>query len=71
MALSEQHRATFASEIDLPLFINDCTYVPEPPMEVERKKIWYLSSLIPCIIVGKVHAFMGPLSKYIKKPKVL
>lgn len=44
--------------------------MPEPPLDVERRKAWYHSSLIPYILAGKVHAFMGHLPEYIKKPQL-
>lgn len=71
MGLLEQHHAGFAAEIDLPLFINDHTYMPKPPLEAERIKIWYHYIFIPYILTGKMHVFMGPLTKYIKKPQLL
>lgn len=40
-------------------------------MEVGRIKIWYHSTFIPYVLVGKVHTFMGLLPKYIRKPQLL
>ncbi|CAL5200343.1 unnamed protein product [Lathyrus oleraceus] len=43
----------------------------EPPLDTECRKIWYCSAFILYVHVGKVHAFMGLLPKYIKKPHLL
>lgn len=67
MALPSQSNPPFASEIDLPLFANDNTYVFEPPMEDGIRKSWYHSSLITYTLAGSVHAFMGPLPRFVKK----
>lgn len=71
MALLEQCHAGFTTDIELPIFVNERAYVLEPSLEAERRKFWHRSAFIPYVLVGKVHAFMIPLSKYIKKPQLL
>lgn len=38
---------------------------------MECRKILYHYTFIPYILAGKMHAFMDPLPKYIKKPRLL
>lgn len=64
MTLPTQCHPTFTAEIHLPLYVNDHTYVPEPPMDDEGRKSWYRSALILYILADKLHAFMDPLPKY-------
>lgn len=71
MALPTQTHPPFAVEIDLPLYVKDHTYAPEPPMDEEGKRLWYRSTVIPYILTGKVNALMSPLPKYIKKTQVV
>lgn len=71
MALPEQRHAGFTTKIKLHIFMDDCAYIPEPPLETECKKVWYHYAFIPYVFASKVHAFMGPLPKYIKKPQLL
>lgn len=58
-------------KLTFPLYINDRTYVPKAPMEDERMKLWYRSTFISYVLVGKVDDFIGPSPQYIKKPQVL
>lgn len=39
MGLPEQHHAGLAADIELLVFVNDRAYVPETPLEAERRKI--------------------------------
>ncbi|KAI5437965.1 hypothetical protein KIW84_023915 [Lathyrus oleraceus] len=71
MQLPTQCHPAFAVGIDLPLYVNDHTYVPETPMDDEGRNLWYCSALIPYVLAGRVHAFMGPLPEYIKKSQVV
>lgn len=47
--------------------MDDRAYVPEPYLEMEHRKIWYRFAFIPYGLTCKVHDFMGPWPKYIKK----
>lgn len=71
MALSTQSHPPFAVEIHLPVYVNYCTYVPEPPMKDGRRKSWYHASLIPYTLVDPMNAFKGPLPKFVKKPHMV
>ncbi|CAL5195594.1 unnamed protein product [Lathyrus oleraceus] len=71
MTLKVQSHPPFADVIDASFFLNDCTYIPEPPIEDGRRNLCYHASLISYSIVGTVHAPIGPLPKRIKKPHTL
>ena len=71
MAFPVQCHAGFAVEIEIHIIVDERAYVPEPPLDTEHKGICYHFAFIPYVLVGKVHAFMGPLPKYIKKPQLL
>lgn len=71
MSPNYQSHPPFAAELDAPLYVNDHTYILEPPMENGRRNLWYHASLIPYSIVGSIHTFMGPLPRRIKKPHML
>ncbi|KAI5402927.1 hypothetical protein KIW84_050501 [Lathyrus oleraceus] len=52
--LPEQHHASSADDIELPIFVNDRAYVPEPPLETKCRKVWYRSAFIPYMLAGKL-----------------
>lgn len=66
-----QSHPPFDVVIDEPLFLNNRTYIPEPPMENGRRDIWYNTTLIPYSIADTTYTFMVPLPKRIKKPQIL
>lgn len=71
MTRKVQSHPPFADVIDASLFLNYCTYIPEPPIEDGRRKLCYHASLISYSIAGTVHEPIGPLPKCIKKPHTL
>lgn len=71
MALQPQSHPHFAAEVDLPLYVNDRTYVSEAPMGDGGRRLWYHYALIPYTLVGSMFVFMGPLPKCIKKPHIV
>lgn len=61
----------FAVDISSPILEENHTYVPKPPMEEEKRKIWYSQVLIPYSIACNTCAFMGTLRRHIRKPRLL
>lgn len=59
-----------AANIPCHILKHDHTYVPEPLNEEEKRDIWYSQVLIPYSIIGNTYAFMGPLPKHNKKPRI-
>lgn len=70
MALKIQLCPTLAADIEEPVFINDRTYILEPPMEDGKRNVWYGNTLIPYSIGGTIYDFMGSHPRCIKKPQV-
>lgn len=70
MALKFQSSPPLDAPIEEPLYINDCTYIPEPSMEEGKSNFLKNNALIPHSIVGTIYTFIGPLPRGIKKPRV-
>lgn len=56
------------ARIKEPLLIDNHTYVSEPPLKEEKRRLWYSDVLIPCSIAGTTFTFMGLLPRHVKKP---
>lgn len=61
----------FVADIPDRITVDNRTYVIEPSMEKEKRKIWYSHVLKPYSISGSACVFMGPLSRHIRKPRIL
>ena len=53
------------------ILVDNHTYVPEPSMDEEKRKLLYSHVLIPYSISCVACTFMDPLPKHIRNPQVL
>lgn len=60
----------FCIEEPFPDQVNGHTYIPEPSMENEKRKIWYSDVLISYPILGINYAFKGLLLRRVKKSTI-
>lgn len=65
--IENQFHVPFVADIEGLIFSVNHTYVPEPPMKIEKSLIWASRVLIPFSIASDTQEFLGPLPiSYVK-----